>query len=75
MEDPTEEGWYAFKLPSEWPLQLRQVQRGNWRLTQDPDLLYASAKEPVGALVGWWFGPLPEAGSLTEFVAVEAPDA
>ena len=59
-EQPTELGWYVFKSQSEWPLRVMQVKLGNWRLTQDPDQLYASGELLTEILQGFWLGPLPE---------------
>jgi hypothetical protein len=60
LTTPTTEGTYVFKRHSEWPLSTRQVKKGQWRLTQDPDQLYAGIGELVSSLDGYWYGPLPE---------------
>lgn len=75
MENPSAEGWYVFKLTHEWPLRMTKVERGKWQLAQNPELLYALDGKPLSTYLGWWFGPLPEAGSPAEFVLTEASNA
>lgn len=60
-ELPTKPGWYLHKPFSEWVWYLYQVDKGSWRMAQNPEEMYATLEKSVRQLKdGWWCGPLAE---------------
>lgn len=41
IEPPTTEGIYAYQKIHEWVISLAHVKKGDWRLRQNPEQLYA----------------------------------
>jgi hypothetical protein len=56
---PFEPGMYLFKARGQWPIHLIQVDKGNWRNSENPEWLYGSG-EPVEQRDGIWYGPIPK---------------
>ena len=59
-QEPTAEGKYLFRKDGEWSLRLFYVDKGNWRLSENPEWLYANgyAVGDIEHRNGIWLGPL-----------------
>lgn len=51
---PTEHGWYVYKACAEWCLRLYKVEKGDWRLSRNPEWLYANDKAVQQFDIGYW---------------------